>query len=46
MEFTIDALVDFGATASFIDINFVQKYGLPIKFRNTPTQVEVVWQNY
>jgi hypothetical protein len=42
MEIEVDALVDSGATASFIDVNFVQKYGLPIKLRNTPAQVEVV----
>ena len=42
MEITIDALVDSRANTSFIDINFVQNYGLSIKFRNIPAQVEVV----
>jgi hypothetical protein len=42
MEIEVDALVDSGATTSFIDVNFVQKYGLPIKLRNMPAQVEAV----
>jgi hypothetical protein len=42
MEIEIDALVDSEATTSFIHVNFVQKYGLPIKLKNTPTQVEVI----
>lgn len=42
MEIEVDALVDSRATASIIDGNFVQKYGLPTKIRNRPAQVEVV----
>jgi molybdopterin-binding protein len=42
MEIEVGALVGSGATASFIHVNFVQKYGLPIKLRNTPVHVEVV----
>lgn len=41
-EIQVKALVDSGATASFIDLNFVQRYGFPTKTRNTPAQVEVV----
>jgi hypothetical protein len=36
------ALIDSGATASFIDINFIKKYRLPMKLRNRLAQVEVV----
>lgn len=42
IEIEVDALIDLGASASFIDINFVQRYGLLIKLRNMPVQVEVV----
>ena len=42
MEITVDALDDIGATISFINVNFVQKYDLPIKLTNMPIQVEVV----
>jgi hypothetical protein len=42
MTINANALIDSGATASFIDINFIEKYRLPMKLRNRPAQVEVV----
>ena len=42
MEIKVDALVDFRALASFINVNFVKTYGLPIKLRNTLVQVGIV----
>jgi hypothetical protein len=42
MTINANALIDSGATASFIDFNFIEKYKLPMKLRNRPTQVEVI----
>jgi hypothetical protein len=42
MTINANALIDSGAMAFFIDINFIEKHRLPMKLRNRPTQVEVV----
>jgi hypothetical protein len=42
MPINANALIDSGATAFFMDINFIEKYRLPMKLRNRPVQVEVV----
>ena len=42
MTINANALIDSGATTSFIDNNFIEKHRLPMTLRNRPTQVEVV----